>query len=41
MSGSVIDLSAWPSLTLEGNLLAPAMVARIERQEAGEQEPAD
>ncbi len=25
----VTDLSAWPSLTLEGNLIAPAMVARI------------
>ena len=25
----VTDLSAWPSLTLEGNLIAPAMVAKI------------
>ena len=25
----VTDLSAWPSLSLEGNLIAPAMVARI------------
>lgn len=25
----VIDMSAWPSLTLEGNLIAPAMVAQI------------
>ena len=23
----VTDMSAWPSLTLEGNLIAPAMVA--------------
>src|SRR5690625_5000119 len=39
MAGSVIDLSAWPSLTLEGNLLAPAMVARVDRREAPEQGP--
>lgn len=26
---SVTDMSAWPSLTLEGNLIAPAMVAQI------------
>ena len=25
----VTDMSAWPSLTLEGNLIAPAMVAQI------------
>lgn len=25
----ITDLSAWPSLTLEGNLIAPAMVAQI------------
>jgi len=25
----VIDMSAWPSLSLEGNLIAPAMVAQI------------
>ena len=25
----ITDMSAWPSLTLEGNLIAPAMVARI------------
>ena len=25
----VTDMTAWPSLTLEGNLIAPAMVARI------------
>lgn len=26
---SITDLSAWPSLTLEGNLIAPAMIAQI------------
>lgn len=26
---TVTDMSAWPSLTLEGNLIAPAMVAQI------------
>ena len=31
------DLSAWPSLSLEGNLIAPAMVAKIDRREAAEQ----
>ena len=31
------DLSAWPSLSLEGNLIAPAMVAKIDRREAREQ----
>lgn len=25
----VTDLTAWPSLTLEGNLIAPAMVASL------------
>jgi hypothetical protein len=25
----ITDMSAWPSLTLEGNLIAPAMVAQI------------
>jgi len=33
----VTDITAWPSLTLEGNLIAPAMVARIDRREAPEQ----
>ncbi len=37
----VIDVSAWPSLTLEGNLIAPAMVASIERRQAPEQTEAD
>ena len=31
------DMSAWPSLSLEGNLIAPAMVAKIDRREAAEQ----
>lgn len=34
---NAIDLSAWPSLSLEGNLIAPAMVAKIDRGEAAEQ----
>ncbi len=33
----VTDMSAWPSLTLEGNLIAPAMVASIDRRQASEQ----
>lgn len=33
----VIDMSAWPSLTLEGNLISPAMVSSIDRREASEQ----
>jgi len=33
----VTDLSAWPSLTLEGNLIAPAMIASIDRRQAPEQ----
>ncbi|TXR49472.1 Eco57I restriction-modification methylase domain-containing protein [Phyllobacterium endophyticum] len=37
----VTDMSAWPSLTLEGNLIAPAMVATIDRREAAEQNEAD
>ena len=31
------DMSAWPSLSLEGNLIAPPMVAKIDRREATEQ----
>ena len=34
----VTGMSAWPSLSLEGNLIAPAMVARIDRREAAEQD---
>lgn len=33
----VTDMSAWSSLTLEGNLIAPAMVASIDRRQASEQ----
>lgn len=33
----VTDLSAWPSLSLEGNLIAPAMVAKIEQRKASGQ----
>lgn len=33
----VTDMSAWPSLTLEGNLIAPAMVAQIYAYQAAEQ----
>jgi hypothetical protein len=33
----VVDMSAWPSLSLEGNLIAPAMVASVDRREASEQ----
>jgi len=33
----ITDMSAWPSLTLEGNLIAPAMVASIDRRQAPEQ----
>ena len=37
----VTDMSAWPSLTLEGNLIAPAMVASIDRRQAPEQTEQD
>ena len=37
----VTDMSAWPSLTLEGNLIAPAMVACIDRRQASEQTEED
>jgi hypothetical protein len=37
----VTDMSAWPSLSLEGNLIAPAMVASVDRREASEQAEAD
>ena len=33
----VTDMSAWPALSLEGNLIAPAMIAKIDRREAAEQ----
>lgn len=37
----VTNMSAWPSLTLEGNLIAPAMVASIDRRQAPEQTEED
>ena len=37
----VTDMSAWPSLSLEGNLVAPAMIARINQRAAPEQAPED
>lgn len=37
----VVDMSAWPSLSLEGNLIAPAMVASVDRRGASEQTEAD
>lgn len=33
----IADMSAWPSLTFEGNLIAPAMIASIDRRQAPEQ----
>lgn len=36
----VTDIAAWPALTLEGNLLSPAMIAAIDRREAAEQDEA-
>lgn len=35
------DLSAWASLSLEGNLIAAAMISLIDQRKAPEQEPAD
>mgnify|MGYP001182008205 CR=1 FL=1 len=37
----IVDMSAWPSLSLEGNLIAPAMVAATDRREASEQTESD
>lgn len=37
----ISDMSAWPSLSLEGNLIAPAMIARIDQRDATEQAPED
>jgi len=37
----VTDISAWPALTLEGNLISPAMIANIDRREAPEQRETD
>lgn len=35
----ITDMSAWPSLSLEGNLIAPAMIAKIDQRQASEQSP--
>lgn len=37
----IADLSAWPSLSLEGNLISPAMIAKIDQRQAPEQSPED
>jgi hypothetical protein len=37
----ITDMSAWPSLTLEGSLIAPAMVASIDRRQASDQTEED
>nr|WP_170541148.1 N-6 DNA methylase [Ruegeria arenilitoris] len=37
----VVDLSSWPSLTLEGNIIAPAMVAKVDQRGASEQAEED
>ena len=37
----ITDMSAWPSLSLEGNLIAPAMIAKIDQRTAPEQAPED
>ena len=34
------DFAAWPALTLEGNLIAPAMIARVANQRPSEKEEA-
>ena len=33
--------AAWPAISVEGNLIAPAMMAKVERREAAEQGEAD
>lgn len=38
---TITDMSAWPSLSLEGNLIAPAMIAKIDQRQAAEQAPED
>ncbi|WP_241565329.1 Eco57I restriction-modification methylase domain-containing protein [Paenirhodobacter populi] len=35
----ITDMSAWPSLSLEGNLIAPAMIVKIDQRQAPEQSP--
>ncbi|NEJ31730.1 N-6 DNA methylase [Rhizobium leguminosarum] len=38
---TITDMSAWPSLSLEGNLVAPAMIAKIDQRQAPDQTPED
>ncbi|OLP45721.1 Eco57I restriction-modification methylase domain-containing protein [Rhizobium oryziradicis] len=38
---TITDMSSWPSLSLEGNLIAPAMIAKIDQRQASEQSPED
>lgn len=38
---TITDMSSWPSLSLEGNLIAPAMIAKIDQRQAPEQSPED
>lgn len=38
---TIADMAAWPSLTLEGNLIAPAMVAQVYSHGASEQSTDD
>ncbi|KQR77610.1 Eco57I restriction-modification methylase domain-containing protein [Rhizobium sp. Leaf341] len=38
---TITDMSTWPSLSLEGNLIAPAMIAKIDQRQAPEQTPED
>ena len=36
-----VEFSRWPSLRVEGNLIAPAMLAKVATQDASEQAPED
>ncbi len=38
---SITDMTAWPSLNLEGSLIAPAMIAKIDQRAAQDQAPED
>ncbi|MBD8664114.1 N-6 DNA methylase [Rhizobium sp. CFBP 8752] len=38
---TITDMSSWPSLSLEGNLIAPAMISKIDQRQAPEQSPED
>lgn len=37
----ITEMAAWPSITLEGNLITPAMIAKVDRREAADQKPED